>query len=422
MEAQDSPLGPLHAPPPDAEAAFSSLLASLPKKKKPEASKFVKKLDDVPEVNLPPEGPIQVALSLADRALVGQFTGLWPSPKSTENWVVKNWIPLIKNKVTSYFLGRGYFLFEFNTKEDKDLIFRNGPYFMGPQGLYLNKWTPDFDPAVDVPTAVPVWVRLPNLPVHCWNWDSLKHIGDALGKFIDRANNNDQYDCARICVEVDLEVGLPEAIKIKVGSWTHVQVLDYEQLPFKCRKCHVYGHFARGCPNKGEAEKGKEDGWNQVKRSKTTHKKTGAQGSQPASTQNDPPPKSQGNRYELLSSSEETPQEEARQDKPSEKMTSAGISPEESDTARNKDKQPEASEEEQDSEESEEDGEIGETQTSVRRSARGRKSAREKRAQETYKNKLQGSQPTLEKLLDKNTKMPRNQVQGSKGAPHHKHK
>jgi hypothetical protein len=85
MESQDSPLGPLHAPPPDVEAAFSSLLASFPKKKKHEASKFVKNLDDVPEVNLPPEGPIQVALSLVDQALVGQFTGLWPSPKSTEN-------------------------------------------------------------------------------------------------------------------------------------------------------------------------------------------------------------------------------------------------------------------------------------------------------------------------------------------------
>jgi hypothetical protein len=58
MEAQGSPLGPSHAPPLDAEVAFSSLLASLPKKKKSEATKFVKKLDDVPEVNLPPEGPI----------------------------------------------------------------------------------------------------------------------------------------------------------------------------------------------------------------------------------------------------------------------------------------------------------------------------------------------------------------------------
>jgi hypothetical protein len=103
-------------------------------------------------------------------------------------------------------------------------------------------------------------------------------------------------------------------------------------------------------------------------------------------------------------------------------MTTVGISLEESDTTRKKDKQPETSEEEHDTEESEEDGEIGETQTSVRRSARGRKYAREKRDQETYKAKLQGSQPTLEKILDKNTKMTKNQGQGSKGAPHHKNK
>jgi hypothetical protein len=155
MEVLGSPQAPPPPPPPSAEDAFKSLLASLPKKKKTEAAKFVKKLDDIPEISLPPEGPIQVALSLVDRALVGQFTGLWPSPKTTENWVVKNWTPLIKNSVTSYFLGRGFFLFEFISKEDKDLIFRNGPYFMGPQGLYLNKWMPDFDPAVDVPTDRP---------------------------------------------------------------------------------------------------------------------------------------------------------------------------------------------------------------------------------------------------------------------------
>jgi len=93
---------------------------------------------------------------------------------------------------------------------------------MGPQGLYLNRWTSDFDPVVNVPMVVPVWVRLPNLLVHCWNWDSLKHIRNTLGKFIDRANNKDQYDCACIYVEVDLEVDLSEAVKIKVGNWTHM--------------------------------------------------------------------------------------------------------------------------------------------------------------------------------------------------------
>ena len=54
-------------------------------------------------------------------------------------------------------------LFDFEAKEDKELIFRNGHYFMGPQGLYLNSWRPEFDPEADIPKTVLVSVRLPNL-------------------------------------------------------------------------------------------------------------------------------------------------------------------------------------------------------------------------------------------------------------------
>lgn len=81
-------------------------------------------------------------------------------------WVQNNWRPLIDQEVSSFALGRGYFLFDFASKLDRDLIFRNRPYFMGPQGLYLNCWTPNFDPSLDFPKAVPVLVRLPNLPMH----------------------------------------------------------------------------------------------------------------------------------------------------------------------------------------------------------------------------------------------------------------
>ena len=76
----------------------------------------------------------------------------------------------------------------------------------------------------------------------------------------------------------------------------------------------------------------------------------------------------------------------------------------------------------QGSEDSEEEGEIAGSQSLARRSLRGRKTAREKREQETYKDKLQGSQPTLEKLLAKTPKMTRNQLRSSKGAPHSKSK
>ena len=94
---------------------------------------------------------------------------------------------------------------------------------MGSQGLYINRWTPNFDPSVDLPKEVPVWVRLPNLPVHCWNFEALQMIGNGIGKFVDKADNKSIYNCARICIEVDLEVGLPEVVKLKVGTWTHYQ-------------------------------------------------------------------------------------------------------------------------------------------------------------------------------------------------------
>ena len=106
---------------------------------------------------------------------------------------------------------------------------------MGSHGLYLNKWTLDFDPTQDVPSIILVWVRLPHLPLHCWNSECLETIGNKLGKYIDREERKEQYLCARICVEVNLDIGFPEAIKLAVVEWSHIQELDYEQLPFKCR-------------------------------------------------------------------------------------------------------------------------------------------------------------------------------------------
>ena len=75
-------------------------------------------------------------------------------------------MPLIKGGLQHCFCGKGFYTFLFENKEDKDLIFRSGPYFMGPRGLYLNQWTLSFDPEKDVPLVVSVWVRLPHLLLH----------------------------------------------------------------------------------------------------------------------------------------------------------------------------------------------------------------------------------------------------------------
>jgi hypothetical protein len=57
---------------------------------------------------------------------------------------------------------------------------------MGARGMYLNKWNPYFCLESGIPLAAPVWVRMPFLPLHCWNDETLKKIRNLLGYYIDR--------------------------------------------------------------------------------------------------------------------------------------------------------------------------------------------------------------------------------------------
>ena len=122
--------------PPSKIATFRSLVATSGKRKLTQIQQtFVKKLDNIPSVALPIDQPFRTTLNIAERDLIGQFIGLWSYPKAIEGWVLKNWKPLISEGICSNLIGKGYYLFLFESSEDRDLIFRNGPYFMGPQGI-----------------------------------------------------------------------------------------------------------------------------------------------------------------------------------------------------------------------------------------------------------------------------------------------
>ena len=89
-------------------------------------------LDCIPIVELPIAETCRSTVNIADRGLIEQFTGLWPSPKSVEAWVQRNWTPLVTEGIKNHFVGKGFFVFMFESPEDKNLLFRNDPYFMGP--------------------------------------------------------------------------------------------------------------------------------------------------------------------------------------------------------------------------------------------------------------------------------------------------
>ena len=47
-------------------------------------------------------------------------------------------------------------------------------------------------------------------------------------------------------MEVDLGKGLHAEVNLCMDSWPYVQEVDYDQLPFKCKSCHKFGHFTKG--------------------------------------------------------------------------------------------------------------------------------------------------------------------------------
>ena len=53
---------------------------------------------------------------------------------------------------------------------------------------------------------------------------------------------------AQILVHLDTRDGLVEAYNLHFNDMVRVQILDYEGVPFRCRRCHEVGHLYKECP------------------------------------------------------------------------------------------------------------------------------------------------------------------------------
>ena len=110
-----------------------------------------------------------------------------------ELWIAEHWNPLLQGQVSLFAARRGFFVFLFSNKEERDLVFHSGPFFMGLRGLFLAPWSLGFNPEAEI-TAAPAWVRLPNLPLHLWEKITLIDIGNKLGHYLDSVEpKGDQF-------------------------------------------------------------------------------------------------------------------------------------------------------------------------------------------------------------------------------------
>ena len=108
-----------------------------------------------------------------------------------------------------------------------------------------------FNPNKEDFTCVPVRIRLYSLPQEFLNEEVFSSIGNTLGSYIKtmKITRKKRYTAfARICVYLDVSGAIPKSIALSYEDSEWLQTLDYEFIPFRCRKCHEHDHLYRDCP------------------------------------------------------------------------------------------------------------------------------------------------------------------------------
>jgi len=208
---------------------------------------IVEKLESTPVLEIKNEQVKGLFRSLQAKAVICRFNGFWPKSHDLHAWIYQNWTSNCQILLCS----KGFFIVQFDSLDEYQKVLLQGPWFWGRAGLFITPWFPEFDANNMVVTKMPVWVRLPNLPLPYWHHLVLEDIGNLLGRFIkidkDRQDKG-LFTYARICVEIDLSKGLPDRLHLKHESHTWLQRLDYENTAFRCRFCQLTGHLQDTCP------------------------------------------------------------------------------------------------------------------------------------------------------------------------------
>lgn len=141
-----------------------------------------------------------------------------------ENWSQWTWAP--EGEMEIMLLANNYFMVTFNCMEDRNRVFEGVLYFYNQVGIFIKPWHAGFNPSEELPNRVPVWVRLPRLPVECCREDVLQMLTTLLGRPVGsslQTLGRKVMTFAHIYVEIELSKPLPDAIDMCAGSYSWIQ-------------------------------------------------------------------------------------------------------------------------------------------------------------------------------------------------------
>jgi len=115
---------------------------------------IVEKLESTPILEIKNDQVKGLFRSLQAEAVICRFNGFWPKSQDLHAWIYQNWTTNCQILLCS----KGFFIVLFDSPEEYQKVFMQGPWFWGRAGLFTTPWFPEFDANTMVVTKIPVWV------------------------------------------------------------------------------------------------------------------------------------------------------------------------------------------------------------------------------------------------------------------------
>ncbi|GLJ50096.1 hypothetical protein SUGI_1065500 [Cryptomeria japonica] len=177
-----------------------------------------------------------------DYAVIAKIIGLnWPR-KEIRNWVECNW----GKRTVTKFIAKGFFVVLFE-KEERNRVLTDRNWFILSHAVYIQPWTPHFDPTPLAVYSEPVWIRLYNLPIEYWSEELWEKIGRTLGTLLETNFNDVEDICKCAHMKIAAVKKIPERITLvsEFGEWSQKVEIDKEIS--RCPRCGSKFHGEQEC-------------------------------------------------------------------------------------------------------------------------------------------------------------------------------
>ncbi|GLJ11098.1 hypothetical protein SUGI_0142910 [Cryptomeria japonica] len=179
-----------------------------------------------------------------DLAFIARIIGPKQPRKCITPWVEKNW----GSQVVVKYLPKGFFVIIFADKEERDKALNAKNWYFEKFPLYIQPWTPNFNPLNLAIYESPVWIRLFNLPIEYWGDPCLEKIGRSLGTLLELDEGiieNDSYVYARMRIAAVKQI--PSCLDLITANGIWKKNIEIEKDLKECQRCGSRSHPTKKC-------------------------------------------------------------------------------------------------------------------------------------------------------------------------------